>query len=534
MVGLLAVIGGYRLTLVDSGHFYWADERCYLPVYDLLTGLQQGRLGPAIHALFHADGPVPPARPGFIGVSLLPAIVQRIWNDWFLVAPDSLASFDVVCVFNVATSLGLSWIAFALVQSWTGSMPWGLLAALVSSLSSTGNVWIRHLVPYQYSALFLLGGLLLITRCSATQERSRGSDIIAGVLTGLGFACYPGHYLIVVLNAVLVFALAGRRFRSLVEFGVAAAGVLLLFEGLAQTVRRSYFGDLCRLSETVSMGDANEGFLFLWRYLREVEGAAGIAILILFLIGAIVALRYPSRFPRAATLTMLVAIGCYALHAVLGLITGRTVFYGRLLLPFTPILAGGAVMAIVQLRSRRLRTVSTILLLAAVLFSFGRFAMAYANVAYPADFLQETMAKIGRGIHDRADSLWGRFDGTTRDTAESIDDDLILVADPRPEGSSAYAFLSSHADATQSARRFVAVNFRFIWYIPETQNAFAPSEEYQLIAEAPHPETLAPFWFEGRKPWERRRLEERQYTLRVYERKFTPKPDDLTKASRGR
>ncbi len=578
LISMLLGLACYRLTPIRTGHFFWADERCYLPALDFVDALGRADFREAAVHLFQADGPVPPARPGFVLISSISVLAQKAYAHLFGTPIDLPASYDLVAAFNALTTLAVSWTVFALARSWTGNAYLALLAALVHALLAGSNVWIRHLVPYQLSLLFLLWGLLLPSKYPGCHVRRRGEGmesigdgkkhghlpgamptqswaysgrrsmatqarpchppamppfgmlVAAGLLSGFGYACYPGHYAGVIINGAAAIATSRRRLAALATFGGAAASVLLLFEGVARWAGRSYLADLKRLSGSVSMGDPAEGFFFLWHYLRDVEPPVGPVLLALFLVAVILVVRHSlSRdshlgpqspaSPCAFGHVLLAAVGCYALHATLGLLNHRTVFYGRLLLPFMPIVVVGAVLTIASIRPPLWRAVMTCTLLACSAVSFGRFAGAYAKVVYPADFLQDTMlAKLGRKVTYPSNALWGRLDRTTRGSAESVDFELVLVADTRAEGSREYATLLSHVAASETEARFIGVNFKYLGYIAERETRFQPSTEYRLVAEAPHPEAFPAMGYEGRKPWERRRLHERQYTMRLYER----------------
>ena len=151
-------------------------------------------------------------------------------------------------------------------------------------------------------------------------------------------------------------------------------------------------------------------------------------------------------------------------------------------------------------------------------WSFGGFARVYATVTYPADLLFETMAKLGRETPFSPNVLWG-YAGEGRDSIEELDPEFVMVADARPEGTEHPLLqLATHEDALADDARFIGVNLKWVFYFRERDYRFTPPPGYELLAEAVSPLALPATVYEAHKPWVRRRLLERRYTMRIYER----------------
>ncbi len=516
---LLLCLACYRFSLIDRGHFYWSDERCYLPAAKLVDAVMGGDYRVATEHLFEARRNVPPARPGFVLVSVLPVLGQRLVGTLAGIDPQTPRYYDVACAFNVLVTLGVTCCLFALGRLWTGSAWFALLIAVVYSLLCGANVWIRHLVPYQTSLLFYLLALWLLSSKQESGKQGIARVVIAGLLTALGYSCYPGHYAFVVINAAVALTPSQRRTLSVVVFGLCLATVIGVFELLARLGGSSYIQDLKSLSESVTMGYPKEGYTFVWHYLRDVEGAVGVILFALFWgFVAFVLWRRRVKVPLVARAAICAAIGCYLFHASMGVFLGKMVFYGRVLMVYLPFMVGGAVLALIHIRFRTLRRVCVCSLLIASVYSFVGFASEYSRIVYPAEFLQNTMTGLGRELTYPANVLWGLVDGNQDDTVESFDPMLTTVADSRPDGCDQYVLLASHPAARESDTRFICVNLKYMWYIRQRYDRFAPPAGYTLVAEALHPEVLPATGYEGRKPWERKRIRQRRYTMRIYER----------------
>ena len=69
---------------------------------------------------------------------------------------------------------------------------------------------------------------------------------------------------------------------------------------------------------------------------------------------------------------------------------------------------------------------------------------------------------------------------------------------------------------------------RTMAYIWEKDHRFSPPDGYRIVAEAVHPNAFPATGYEVRRPWERRRLRQRQYAMRLYERSDGPWGATLT------
>ena len=523
LVVFLVLLAAFRFTLIDRGHFYWGDERCFQPASSFVDAVAAGEWTEAGIELFDARRDPPAARPGFVLFSVLPVLAQRAINPALGISPNSLSYYDVASGFNVLVTLAVTLCIYALGCVWTGRPWFALLMALVYSLLCNANIWIRHQMPYPESLLLFLIALWLISTSPIEKGRGHGWILFAGVLSALGYACYPGHYAFVVINGITAMARPGRCIKCGALYGVGSACVMGTLEALSWTVGQSYFSDLRALSGSITMGDPKEGFVFFWHYLRDVEGVVGVLLLALFVWFVILLLRRNRMpIPPAARAAMIAAIAAYLFHASMGVLFGKMVFYGRIAMIYLPFLVGGATLALVYLDRVALRRIGVAALTTASIFSFTFFARSYSRVVYPADFLHDTMTQLDRNVTYPPNALWGYVYGDYEKTVEYVDAELVSITDSRPDGSDEYVLLASHADARASEAQYIGVNLKFMWYIRERYDRFEPPDDFELVAQALHPEVIPASGYEGRKPWERTRIRDRQYMMRIYQRKSQP------------
>jgi hypothetical protein len=331
--------------------------------------------------------------------------------------------------------------------------------------------------------------------------------------------CYPGHYAFVVIVGVVAIAVSPRRIRAAIGFGGAAVIMVGLIELLARIAGTSYIQNVLAVSGAITMGLFSEGYVFAWRYLRDVEGVIGIALYVLFLGFAVLVLWRPgASIPRPARVAIIAAVLCYLVHASMGVLFERMVFYGRILLMYIPFVVGGAVLGLMHLRWRRLRRAGVCVLVLASMWSFVTFAHGYTRMTYPVDFFLSTLTEEGCSETYPPYVLWDMSEDIWAAPVDHLGPDSAMVTDTRPDGSEAYVRLASHDAALASGARFIGVNLKWMFYIRERHDCFEAPAGYRLVAEALHPNAFTAVGYEGHKPWERRRLRERRYTMRVYER----------------
>lgn len=532
VIVLLVCLSGYRFSQIGSGHFYWGDEARYLAAEALVDDFQIGAYRAGIGHLFEAT-----VRPGFVLVSVIPAVAQRVVGAALSIERDTPRYYDTTAAFNVLVLLGVSLCVFALARRWTSHGWFALLITTLYSLLTCVNVGIRHLTPYYESLLLFLLALLILSsirhagRESWSSTKTTQRIIAAGVLSALGWTCYPGYYVFVLINAAVALAVARRRwFVTGVLFAASSSAVLCVFEVLARVAGTSYFQNMLGLPQLharlMKTGLCAEGHVFAWRYLRDVEGAAGVMLFVLFVgfVGGVV-WRRGVGLPLSARVAILTAIGGYLLHATQAVLGHRTVFYGRTFAMYVPFVVFGAGLALMHIRWAKLRAVAVCGVLLVSGWSFVSFARWYHVVQYPEDFFSTTLAQRRLPVCCLPNAMWtdlgakpargdGRSFGRTADAPF-----VAMVADPYPEGF--YSYQASHEAARSCGARFIGVNLKWIRNIPEEYERFDVPPGYELIAEAVNPIAHPAVAYEERTWRERELLAERGYTMRIYEKHLT-------------
>jgi hypothetical protein len=185
---------------------------------------------------------------------------------------------------------------------------------------------------------------------------------------------------------------------------------------------------------------------------------------------------------------------------------------------YLPLVVIGAVLAVRYIPWRDPRRVGVGILVVASSWSFITFARSYARITYPSEFLSSALTEREWPKTYPPHVLWDLPEAGQVAPVDHLGPDFATVTDTRPDGSDVYVRLASHADAAAGKARFIGVNLKWMFYVRQRDDRFNPPDGYDLVAEAVHPNAFPAVGYEGHKPWERRRLRERRYTMQLYER----------------
>ena len=474
---LLILLGTYRLCLSWSGQLYWPDEYRYLHTLHVLDELRKGDVSRAVYWIFGSEGGVA-SRPSYILVSMAPALVQGLANAIFGVQPTDPSFYRIPGVANVLISLGLTLVLYRIVFLLTGDRLLAWLGAAVHGLLANTNLYVRHLFPYDTSLLLFLVSVMLLLEQTDSLRRAWIRAGLAGLLSGTAATTYPGYDLFLLVPLTLLVSRRPFAWRLLVLFVAAAAAVPLLWEATARLAGFSFVEASQGFSSTVVQGTYEEGFSFLPLYLVEVEGLAGLMLGALLLVFGILAIQ--RRFSRTETAIILAAAAAYLVYAVAVQVFHRTVFYGRLVHMYLPFVVLAAMLAIRELKAPALRYGVVMTLLAVSFLSFVPAADSALTLRFPKDLERELkVAEAGARIC----SLGKGQDQQTEELAADCD--------------------------------VVIENGRHLYPLPEQWSSVPPAG-FVLAVEYRHPMQFSPYWFEGYKPEERKRLRREPPVISVY------------------
>lgn len=481
LVSFLLLISAFRIALTSSGQLYWPDEFRYVHALHLLEDLRSGDPGRALQWIF-TDPSLPAdqvnmgARPGYVVLSALPAVVQGVANVTVGITPEQPGFYRIAALANVAVVAGIAILLFLIFRT-VGGSPWMALVGVVvySTLVNT-NLYVRHLFPYDPALLFLLSSLYLLIR--PREEGANGWTLLgAGLLAGVGFTTYPGYDPFLLILGAAVLIVFDRPWRALLAFGASMIPVALLWELLARLGGLSFFELTFRLAGTLSteQGSFSETLSFLPKYLVSVEGVLGGALLVLFVVFSVAAVR--GRHSPLGTSIVAGAAAAYLIYGALGVAFHMTVQYGRLLHMYLPFVVLAAVLEIWRWR-RDVRLPALVLVaLAGIGFLMGPAGGLRRN--YPRD-IELALRQNGEG------TICEIAPGTPLE---------------RPEG-------AERCD-------FVLTNARHFYPLP-SDTAVALPRGATLQQTWDHPLRTQAYWFEGYGIQDRAWLQSHPLTIGLY------------------
>jgi len=489
-LSLLAII---RFCFLGKGALGITDEWRYDESLRLLSYLSSNNWYDAINTVCSTQG-----RPADVLARLPDAFLQTLFYKLSgkpIYHPDSLI---IPTSINVIITLIITFVFYRISCIIAKKTHYAIFATILYATLANNNLYIRHILPYDYSLLFfLLSFYLLISNYQTTRL-----FFVSGILTAYSFALYPGYYVGVVIISILFFYTISSDISSIskkiLAFGLGAFSVALFFEALHQIVDRSYFLNLISLSNTIIQGSFDEGFIFIFRYLIENDYLAGglliLSNLFLINIGIFRLLRQPNHIKLTFIhIALLSALACFIFHASMTFFFHKMVFYGRLIHFYLPFVVWATLLTFQIIRINR---TGYLLLAFSSTISFALFCYGFYQIAYPRDIAANNKLPVYFG-----DPLIRKMEKTSSVFYESGYVGFGIVGTPPKEIS-----------------QLVLVNFAYFYPLEVDFSEYMPNKNEKLIYKATHFQSFRPYTFEGFNPEERIRAENRNYQIKIYRR----------------
>lgn len=490
---MLVLLGTFQLSLLGVGAYSYQDEVRYKSAVNALEYLSHGDARNAVVEIARMGG-----RPGETLIKMIPAALQVV-PHLFGITPANPRSLLIPTAGNVVMSLGIVFLLYRIaLLVLGGDTAVAVVVAAVYSLLINTSVYARHLFSYDWSLVIAMYALWLAVSRPPTLRNAAS----AGALSAFAVTVYPGYY---PLAGIVGVALASRMSdpralgRTAAAFSGGVAAVLLPTELLSRLGGHSYFLEARELTATITLGSFDEGWLFLPRYLRDVEGYTGLVLgagLIVYAARVVVTLRREGRL-RPVDWLVLPAIAAWTWEAVCASNLHWMVLYGRLIHPWFLFLTLALGDAMLWLRRGTPRLVAGVAVVLVSAIAWAPSAAAYRRLSYPADVAYQLGADTGRiAERDMPCELepWGI---------------LYRYASPPPVN-------RATGEPYTNASNFFLVNFCFGLPKAGAFTAIAAPPGGRLVSEGPHFLTFPAYGFEGCRPEDRRELIARHYTVRAY------------------
>ena len=318
--GFFVLVFLIRLPLIFRGHLYWPDEKRSILSLMSWESFLNHDFNSAVFHWFSAS-----ARPVFIIFGLIPAAIQHVFKARFFKSADlsyvqAKATdfltvdphfFDIPAFFNLLATIAILVVLHHIFKKFL-SRNMSFVGIFVYALLCSSNFYISHLVPYYYSLFFFLLGIFFVL-----SKGSIKNSFFAGLFTILGFGFYPGYYLLIFVAFALFIVEHFKKdkfYLRLLVFLLSMVMVVGTLEIVSRCVSSSYLQHCLNLSTSVTQGSFDEGFVFIFKYLFDVEKITGIIVLVFFVISLFFVWRPKEK--RSLRCLLWSIFACYLFFAV--------------------------------------------------------------------------------------------------------------------------------------------------------------------------------------------------------------------------
>ncbi len=514
----------FRLTLIDRGVLTFPDEVRSEMSFVALSKMLAGDFVNFCRAINMAEG-----RPGYVLMYMFPAYFQLKLLKWGIM-PDNPVSLMIPAFLNLVASLVAVYFFYRISRIlFKERFTLVFLGTVVYGLLVNSNFYIRHLLGCDIALAFFMAALYLCLR----PRDDIFSYAAAGVCAGLTFYVYPGYYYAIpligcaaVFKSGLLSGLPGfdaQRVTKFICWLVSLTAVAGFFAYLAYKGGIDYFKAILSMDASVSgqggsHGAFEEGFLFLPKYLIQVETFIGVWLMALSVKYIVKQARFfithksVSQFREPLHFILGIACVGYCFHAVRTFVFHKALFHARFLHLYFPFLVWAAVSAIGDTDGLRRRLILGRITLAAVCLSFMFFAYDYYTIAYPSDVLYRMRINTNLIVGPNA----SRFSPWVEPCNAPP---FYCETGPFMKYYSPGAFnIRTNAPYTMK-NNYILVNFGF--FSPGSPKdeffPYSPPEGARLVYEAPHFMTFPAYVYEGFTPEYRELFIKRNYKVRIYE-----------------
>ena len=491
-VVLLVVAAAYRLTLLERGALAFVDETFYFTSVMAVQALAAGNLHDAVAALDIARG-----RQGATLLQLPLAALQAIPSH-FGVPASNLRSLLIPAVFNVAATLASLYLFFAICLATCDDEWTALTSTLVYALLVNTNLYVRHMVPYDWALCLGLCALWIAIR----RRRTIGNVASTGGLVGMLVTTYSGYFLLAGVIGLTIVAIAWRsdgwRRAALVAviFAAAAASIVAVMELLFRAGGSSYLANVRGVARDINFSSVDDGWMFLPEYLLRVEYVSGLVLLAGM--GVYVwraGVRAVRRQVRLVDWLVLPAILGWAVQAAAAAEWHAIPLFGRLLHPWMPFMAWALANALTALDRGSVRTAARAAVVGAAVVSWGLSADVYYRLAYPSTAL------YALGI----------------DTDRVPDDHKLCELNPGTGYASPGPLSRTTGYPYTTTRSYLLLNFcQALMTVPRPRIHAEIRNDATLIYDGPHWMTFPAYAFEGLTHADRAAMRDNDYRVRAF------------------
>ncbi len=280
---LIILVNTYKIILINSGFLTEPDERRYLMSWRLLNKLLHGDFTTAIQAVFSANG-----RPGSIILHTIPAGFQFITAKIFGLELLESQNAAPVFLYNFFINILILFFLYKILKYLYQDKTIALFGVLFYSVLVNNFSYLRHIYPYNEALLIFLYLIYrLLKQHYQNYKLLLSKAFLFGMISFGGILIYPAYYLsFLAVYLFFNFLLIKQKIEInqiiKLNLGYITGSLLLLFatEFLSRLGHHSYINNVILLSKTVTQGSFNETYIFIFKYLWQVEHWTGLLLII--------------------------------------------------------------------------------------------------------------------------------------------------------------------------------------------------------------------------------------------------------------
>lgn len=378
----------FALSLIGEGACALPDESRYWYSANFVYYLSEFKISNAFEQLFFEGG-----RPGLILVQLPSVILQSFFYLIFNFDPRSIDSLWVPQLINIFISVLILGFIYMLSVRLFAMSKWMALSICVFYILLPSSVlYIRHLLPYNYSLLAYLICLYCISK--------KLNPFTIGILSGFTFSIYIGHS---VLLLILIVALMHNNTREvsddnptktlqkLIVFLLGIIFVILTYELMARLIGLSYFFNIGTAVDAFAYECSlryDSTLVFLVNSFYGVDGWAavfyGLALIVILVI--ITNKLLHNRKLELIEKLLLTLSTAIAVQSLIGFLFDVKVFYWRQFYAYVIFLVV-ALFTLINQSSYKFKIAFAFC--GIIMLNFVLFIDQYSQIAYPRDLYND-------------------------------------------------------------------------------------------------------------------------------------------------
>lgn len=507
IVGIVAITIT-KLSLVGKGLLSFPDEFRYTAAEKTLKDLSAFNFSGACNAIFSTK-----SKPGDVILSTIPNAVQQLTGYISgMYCYDSRNSYPLF-IFNFFIYCLILLVHYKFSKLILKDDFLALVSVLIFGSLTNSYMYLRHVLAYDTSLLIFYWFIYKTVKYTASDENlSFKKSALIGLCSFFGYLVYPGYFPLFFLCIFLFFfnGLTKQYFFKRVlhgfYFALGSIYCLLVFEIMSRIGDSSYTDDALHASGIVKQGSPEESFLFIFKYLFEVEHLGGILVIICIPLFFFTLLHILIKNRQENILILLLGIavaGLFIAYASIGYFFDNFYLMGRSLHDFYPFICIFSVFSIQQLILLFTKKQKFVLIMISLVFvlSFVTKFVDYLSISYPRDVYW----RLGQTVNLN----------TVATVCEYANGWSV-----NPGEKEYYEYLSKHPQNKGSANNpgLVVVNGCFYYPVNDmtVYHAYAPEKGYTLMETTPHYLNFKAYQFEGPTIAERKNIDQINFQIKIY------------------